>query len=181
MSEKEENDSDITLPPDSYSDFSSTPNEKYEEPWTDSIEFLLTDWKEDLDKLSELHEYAGYIVKSRYYRLAIPGIAIPLVMGFISQTLPEGQPAIISNGVVFMVSGILSGLQTLFNYGQLYEEHFQYSSRFSDIVKRIDSELARKRKFRTPADVFLTEVKCKIEYLTEGSPEMPMNFTCCNS
>ncbi len=159
------------------SEFSDTPLNPREEPWTDETEQLVRRWAQQMEALSELHDNAGYLVKTRYYRLAIPGILIPFVMGFVSQVLPEGQTATITDGAMFMVTSGLVGLQALFGYGQLYEQHFFYSSHYSNIVSRIESELSRRRKFRTPADVFITELKCTINNLNDNAPELPMG--CC--
>lgn len=159
------------------SDISDTPLNNIEEPWTDETEKLVRRWAQQMEALSELHDNAGYIVKMRYYRIAIPSILVPFVMGFVSQILPEGRQSTITDGAMFMITSGLAGLQTLFNYGQLYEQHFSYSASYSNIVSRIESELSRHRKFRTPSDVFITELKCTINNLNETAPELPMG--CC--
>jgi hypothetical protein len=77
---------------------------------------------------------------------------------------------------MFMVTSILSALGLFFNYGQISEEHFQTSTKYTDISNRIDSELARRRKFRTPSDVFITELKGRIESLGDNAPQLPGNW-----
>ena len=142
--------------------------------WTDEIETLITRWKDQVEKLSYIHQEAGYIVKTRFYRFAIPSILIPFIMTFVSQLLPQdGNLQRILDGAMFMATSGCSAFLTFFNYGELAEQHFQYSARYNDIVTRIESELARRRKFRIPSDVFLTELKCRIESLNDGSPCMP--------
>ena len=96
-------------------------------------------------------------------------------MTFLSQTLPPSHETTIVNGVMFLLTSSISGLQALFAYGQLYEQHFAYSAHYSNIASRIESELARRRKFRTPADVFITEIKCRIDNLNDVSPALPMD------
>jgi hypothetical protein len=145
-----------------------------EEPWSNNIELLLHKWRNQVLKLSEVHDESGYIVKFRYQRLAVPVIMIPFIMGLVTQNLStESTEVPLVNGIMFMITGTLNGFQTFFSYGQLYEQHFQYSARYSDVVNRIDSELARKRKFRTPADVFITEIKCRIDNLNDTAPTLP--------
>jgi len=143
--------------------------------WTTEIEALIKHWKDQTEKLAHVHQESGYINKTRYYRLAIPSIILPFVMTIVSQNLYSGpnDSSHIVDGVAFMVTSILSALSMFFNYNQICEEHFQTSARYTDISNRIDSELARRRKFRTPSDVFITELKVRIESLGENSCEMP--------
>ena len=158
----------------------------HEERWTDEIEVLLKEWKTKTEKLSDLHDQAGYIVKSRYYIITIPSIIIPLVVGFVTQVIPEAdlddcnKPVTERiNSAVLMFSGILNGLMALFDYSGLYEKHFQTSARYNDITNRIESELARKKKYRVPPDVFTTEMKCQIDNVNDSGPEMPLGCSCC--
>lgn len=146
--------------------------------WTSDIEELIKRWKDQTEKLAHIHQESGYINKTRYYRLAIPSILLPFIMTLVSQNLYTGtnDTSHIIDGAMFMTSSILSALTLFFNYSQISEEHFQISSRYTDISNRIDSELARKRKFRTPSDVFITELKSRIENLGESSPPLPGNW-----
>lgn len=143
--------------------------------WTPEIEELIKHWKDQTEKLSHVHQESGYINKTRYYRLAIPSILLPFIMTIVSQNLYTGanDPAHIVDGVMFGVTSILSALTMFFNYNQICEEHFQISARYTEISNRIDSELARRSKFRTPSDVFITELKTKIESLGDLSPNLP--------
>ncbi len=143
--------------------------------WTTEIEDLIKHWKDQTEKLSHVHQESGYINKTRYYRLTIPSILIPFVMTLVSQNLYTGtnDTSHIIDGTMFMFTSILSALTLFFNYSQLSEEHFQISSRYNDISNRIDSELARRPKFRTPSDVFITELKAIIESLGNNAPILP--------
>jgi hypothetical protein len=142
--------------------------------WTDAIENLITRWKDQVEKLSYVHQEAGYIVKTRFYRFAIPSILIPFIMIFVSQIVPsEGNILRILDGAMFLTTSGCSAFLTFSNYGTLSEQHFQYSARYNDIVTRIESELVKRRKYRTPTDVFITELKCRIESLNDNAPIMP--------
>lgn len=147
--------------------------------WTIDIEILIKKWKDQIEKLSHVHQESGYINRTRYYRLAIPSIIIPFAMSVVSQDMCKNSayPAYIVNSVMFMTTSILSAFGLFFSYNQLSEAHFQTSNRYTDISNRIDSELAIRRKFRTPSDVFITELKCRIESLGENAPQLP-GFWC---
>ncbi len=146
--------------------------------WTNEIVELIKRWKDQIEKLSHVHQESGYIDKVRYYRLTIPSILLPFIMTLVSQNLYEGKndTAHIIDGVAFAVTSILSALSMFFNYNQGSEKHFQTSARYTDLGNRIDSELARRPQFRTPSDVFITELKGSIEALNNCSPDLPGNW-----
>lgn len=158
-----------------------TPSEIIEsaDQWTNQLEDLVTKWRSQVEKLSHIHQESGYILKTRFYRLSIPSIVIPFIMVLISQLTPtcnQYEPTVIANGFMFMITSGLSAMTMFFNYGFLYEQHFQYSARYNDIATVIDSELAKHRNFRTSSDVFITEVKCRIEALNDSAPNIPGNY-----
>jgi hypothetical protein len=161
--------------------------------WTIEIEELINRWKDQTEKLSNVHQESGYITRIRYYRLAIPSIIVPFIMTFVSQNINDQidqsnqsdnvqhiqnitYSLNLINGLAFMFTSILSAINLFFGYSKTSEEHFQVSARYSEISTRIDSELARIRKFRTPSDVFITEIKGKIESLNDISPNLPGNW-----
>jgi hypothetical protein len=157
---------------------SSNPVIQNSDEWTGEIEDLVKRWKDQIEKLSHVHQESGYINRTRFYRLAIPSILLPFAMVLVSQNLYNGtnDPAHIVDGVAFMLTSILSSLGLFFNYNQVSEVHFQTSARYTDISNRIESELARRRRFRTPSDVFITELKCHIESLGDNAPQLPGNW-----
>lgn len=152
-----------------------------EEPWSDKIEFMLEKWKNQLDKNSELQEISGYLAKKKYQYLTVPTIIIPFIMTFSSQFMmrynaENEQIFNIINGIMFMSISVISGINAFFGYGQLYEKHFSYSARYSDIAGRIERTLASKRKYREQSDVFVTEIKYSLDSLNENSPKIPMSI-----
>ena len=148
----------------------------YEEPWTDDIEDLIKHWRSHAIKMSEMHENAAYYVKGKHNMFGLPPIILPLSMTFISQIIPEEHTSTIVNGAMFLLSGLSGAVYKWLNLGEKYALHFQYSARYDDIITAIDTELSRQKKFRRPADVFVTEIRCKIDNLNHTSPEFPM---CC--
>ena len=76
----------------------------------------------------------------------------------------------ITNGAMFLLSSFLNKIYTDYDLGNLYTLHFQYAARYYDLIIKIDSELSRKRKYRTSADVFITELRCQIDNLNQTSP-----------
>jgi hypothetical protein len=152
---------------------------RFEEPWTDKTELMLRKWRSQIDKLSDLQEISGYTIKHKHHVIIIPTILIPFIMTFLSQAIPANNPDVakaisIVNGAMFMITSGLSGLSALYGYGQLYEKHFSYAARYSDLSGRIESVLNSKRKYRLPVDVFVMEIKCNLDSLNENSPKIPL-------
>lgn len=141
-----------------------------EEPWNDRIEDQLIKWKEKCVELSNIHELAGYKIKSNHNFFGLPPIIIPLVMTYVSQ-LMDNETKI--NGMMFLVSGISGAVYKWLNLGEKYTLHFQYASKYQDLIYRINSELSRGRTFRRPADVFLTEMMSSMNHLNQTSPDIP--------
>lgn len=148
----------------------------YEEPWTDKIEDLAKHWRTYSISMSEKHEKAAYYIKFKHNFFGIPQIVLPLVMTFVSQILPEAESTNIINGVMFLVSGLSGAVYQWLNLGEQYALHFSYVSKYDDIITSIDTELSRQRKFRRSSDVFITEIRCKIDNLNNSSPEFPSYF-----
>jgi hypothetical protein len=155
-----------------------------EEPWSEEMEQLVKHWRVHSIKMSELHEKAGYYVKSKHNIYGLPPIILPLTMSFVSQIIPdEEHTGTLVNGLMFLVSGLSGAVYKWLNLAEKYALHFQYSARYDDLITSIDSELSRQKRFRQPADTFITEIRCKIDNLNHTSPEFPaccmQNITCC--
>lgn len=81
--------------------------------------------------------------------------------------------------ISILVGGIGSIVQAYIQHrnnsnksGQNYVENSQYSSRYSDIVTKIDSELAKTKNFRTIADLFIAEIRYNISNLKNNAPPL---------
>lgn len=145
-----------------------------EEPWSDEIERLVKHWRDYSIVMADQHENAGYKIKFNHNILGLPPIIIPITMTFISQILPTNNNSTnVFQGLMFLISGCTSALYKWLNLGERYSRHFSYSSRYNDITTAIDGELSRRRKFRRPADAFITEIRVKLDNLNHSAPEFP--------
>jgi hypothetical protein len=155
----------------------------YEEPWTTERENLVLEWRDHLCDMSKLHEDAGYSIKKKHHRIGIATYLIPTIMTFLQIVFGEitknASESVkqeyytkftITNGAMFLLSGILSKVYTEYDLGTLYTLHFQYAAKYYDLIIKIDSELSRSRKYRTSADTFITELRCQIDNLNQTSP-----------
>jgi len=157
--------------------------ERMEEPWTHDNENLILAWREHVNSMSKLHETQGKILRKKNLYLGVPTYIIPSLMTFISVVLSEMSKDLncqqiqdystgynIANAAMFFISSTLSLFYTIYDLGTQSALHYQYSSRYYDLVIRIDSELARSRRFRANADIFIVEMRCCIDNLNQSSP-----------
>lgn len=170
----------------------------FNEPWTDKREKLLLGWREHVYDMYKLHEEEGYKTKLKHKCLGLPTYILPIIMSFVQlvfQILAEqtdiictyenntcscSQPAeikrlqstaLFTNGAMWLIVTILSIIYTMLDLGNLYTLHFEYSSRYYDVLIRIDDELSKARKFRRDSDSFMTELRCIINNLNNGGPD----------
>lgn len=149
-----------------------------EEPWTRSIEDLVNKWREHAVTSSELHEKAAYSIKIKHNIFGLPPVFIPLVMTFVSQTIPMEKEQF-TTGIMFLISGLSGAVYKWLNLGELYTLHFQYAARYDDIITSIDSEMSRQKKFRRAADAFVTELRAKLDNLNQTAPDFPLCGCSC--
>lgn len=155
--------------------------EVLEEPWSDNIENLIIKWKIQCVDQSNIHEISGYKIKSNHNVFGLPPIIIPLVMTYLSQLMGENTKI---TGLMFLLSGLSGAIYKWLNLGEKYTLHFQYATKYQDIIFKINSELARDRKFRRPADVFITEIMSSMNHLNQSAPDIPtclFSLTSCKT
>ncbi len=76
------------------------------------------------------------------------------------------------NGIAYAVLALIQQKNNQNRSGPNSANNTQYASRYSDIITKIDSELSRSRKFRSVADVFITELRYNISNLKNNAPSV---------
>jgi len=162
---------------DSYStdcsDEKSKDVERIEEPWTKKIEELIEKWNKDIKKNQKMHDKSGYYYKKLRQKWGLPSILLPVTMAPISAVFAETNWIKYVNMVSFVSVALLSGVDSFFSFASRKEKHFNHSCRYAELSTFIDSELFKKKAFRIQADVFLTEVRMKLDTLTTTAPTIP--------
>lgn len=69
-----------------------------------------------------------------------------------------------------MVIGILSGINTFFNYGKKENLHNQYQGLYDELACFIQHELVKPKKYRIACDVFLEKINNKMSNLNNHAP-----------
>jgi len=120
------------------------------------------------DDLAEIVK--GYLNKGYYKLWALPNVVLTVVMSGLSGALGDEtyMKYVAMSG--FVVCGIITGVSSLYNFGKLTQQHFDFSTRYSELALGIDSEMVKGRLFRSPADVFLLQTRMKFEQLNRTAP-----------
>lgn len=148
-----------------------------QQQWSEEFETLISEWGCELNDYSQMHYYSARLLKRYYYCLAVPAIIFPFIMTFASKTIVNETQLLYVNEFAFLLSGILSGLTTFFQYGQRYIQHYSYAHQYDVLNKRITTELSKKRQFRAQVDLFILELQGDINSLNENALDVVM--PCC--
>lgn len=155
---------------DEHSDSESKDNPyRKEMPWNSKNECLLISWKDEMVIKANIHGKKALSNRLLYRILSVPTIIIPITLTTFNDILIEYKHI---QGILLTLLGILSGILTLLNLGSKYQLHFEYQNSYNNLEKKIDLELAKNRKHRTQADVYLEHIMGEYNKLDERAPNI---------
>lgn len=141
-----------------------------EEEYTEHSEALLTQWLKEAKDNSKAHNIKGRSFKKKHEWFGLPATLLPIVYSPIAGLL-AGEPGTeIASVVVLVITGILSGIHTFFDFGRKSQKHFEYEARYSDLYTTIIVELSKKRELRIKVDRFVEMIQSKIDNLGANAP-----------
>jgi len=146
--------------------------ERREMSWTNQIEERLTLISEEASDKSIQHTRHAKCKKKLYYISSTVSIIIPFVITFvnaINDTQQYKHNFELFNIVLIMISGMVNGLNTFFNFGKKHSDHDIAATRYEELKTEIDTVLIIKRRYRHPADVTLKNFTNNIESLNKYS------------
>lgn len=147
---------------------------RIDEPWDNRIELYISKIRKNAYENALKHEEAGYHFKKRKTWFGLPTTIIPLVMAPITLVLGNEHPyALLISAAALLVSGLSSGIYDFFSYGEQTSDNFNSNTNWTILVSEIDCEFAKDRKFRQPADVFMSRVQMKFDALAMTAPVLP--------
>lgn len=157
-------------------------NNKYEEPWSENIELYFQGLLEDARKHSKMNSEAGYHCRKKRIIWGLPGILIPVVMSpivvMVGMATNDDCSKITASDYLsslsLLMSGIFVGVSNYFNYGEKTSKHFAVSLLYDMITSEVTLELAKKRNFRVPADVFMVKVNQMLSSAAREEPVIPL-------
>lgn len=139
--------------------------------WTDQVEEYITNIKNLCQTEAERHDKAGYSAKNLYNIFALPAILVPLIAAPIQGTFKDDDWTIYFSMSALVVTSILTGINSFFNYGAKMQKHFNFSGRYGDIVTDIEESLTKPRSNRVSSEVFIRTQKMKFDSLNLTAPK----------
>ena len=145
-----------------------------EEPWGESLEELLRNWKSDAIKVADNHLKAGHLLKFKHRALGFLMI-LTSSLSFILYSLYQCTDDTYGEVAVTLIGGInvfFNALSSMLDLQDKYKSHFEYETKMRDLIYDIEFTLSRSIEYRPPADQFITEVKER-KKLLDTAPELP--------
>lgn len=141
-----------------------------EEEYTNHSEALLKHWLEEARKNKTAHNLKGRKFKRKHELFGLPSVLLPIVYSPIAGLLADEPGVNIASVCVLIVTGILSGVYTFFDFGRKAERHFRYEALYSDLATTILVELSKSRPIRIRADRFIEMMQSKVDNLGANAP-----------
>ena len=152
---------------DSKNSDDSTDDNRKELLWERREEIVIEEWRNQCLKNSTAHGKAGKAMKSRYVMLSLPSMIIPMVAGGLSSVL---TPFPLVSGATMIVTSILTGTNSFFDFGGKKEQHFHYESAYMELANEIQKEMAKPKPMRPACDVFMERVVNRLNELNRTAP-----------
>lgn len=148
--------------------------DRLEESWSEKNEEFMKGISQMCDVKKKQHEQAGYYFKNRNTLWGLPAVLIPTIMAPISVLIDENTDVgIYINAGAFLLTGIITGVMSFFKYGEKMTNHFNFSSKYADVISDINLELMKSRQFRVQLDVFSTRIHMITDSLSNSEPVIP--------
>jgi hypothetical protein len=136
--------------------YSESDDTRIEEKWDSTNEKFMENIRQTSIILSNRHMAACKRYKRKYIIIAIPMSILPIIMANLSVFLIDMSPFV--TPIVLAVIAILNAMMILFNYSERSEKHNNYSGKYDDLAKKVDSILIRNRKYREAFDIVLSQI-----------------------
>lgn len=147
--------------------------------WSPKLEELLNSWA-DISLCNKwLHESAYRKYKKINYIYSIPVIILSTLSGTINvgmAGLVTGEYSSMSQiiiGVISIITGLISTLQSFFRYAQTSESHLNAYMGWSRLHRNILIELNLQRRYRKNPGDFVKVCRSEYDRLMEQSPLVP--------
>jgi hypothetical protein len=105
-----------------------------------------------------------------YHSFALPSTLLPIILGTVQSQFNELDSTVACLAMV--VTGLLSGINTFFNYGMKHQKHCDFESRYKELGDEIDLQLSKPKRHRQQADVFLEHCCQRVARLDSAAPDL---------
>jgi len=139
---------------------------RIDEKYNNENEQLLRKWGNDALETSKLHGKKARRYKTLYNLFGLPSCLIPIILSVIEPYLEFK----ILFSILLCIVGILNGILIFFDFSKKTILHFEYEAKYSDYSLNMDAILAKKKQFRQPFDVVLTQSMMEMIHLSDSAP-----------
>ena len=150
--------------------------------WSRRVEYILSKWADGASCFKWLHEQSFRKFKNKNNWFSIPVIILSTLTGALNVGMQGYVPsdymgyAQIGVGAVNIFAGVLTTLQSKFQYAELSEGHFQAFVGWSRLSRLISNELSLERSHRRNPNDLVKICKMEYERLMEQSPLVPKDI-----
>lgn len=136
--------------------------------WSPTQEELCYSWGSIATKRSKQHLILAKWNKFLFRIFSLLAIIIPTVLTGVTQMY--APPMLIAAG--FIVTGIINGISSLFDFGGTYQKHNEYNAKYEDYARDIHTELNKPKAFRQACDVFVSRIEMTLNAFTKQAPDL---------
>lgn len=153
-------------------DHSSSPDSSLDDQnrkellWESREEALLLDIQNKCKESAAHHTKTGKRKKLWYTLCGVPATILPLV----TATLTQMGVAMDTITCLVLVSGILTGVNTFFNFGKQRQCHFDHAGKYDELSMDIGLELCKPKRNRVACDVFLYACSSRFNNINGTAP-----------
>lgn len=133
----------------------------------------------------DLHDMAGTHFEIRDMNWNLPGSltallfagAVPFVTLLENVECGEVGPSAYVSFFGFIITGIFTNVNNKCAFAPKSSAHYQYTAKYSKFLTELQTELARKPRFRKSAAVFMESVQNDYDNLVDHAPPIPPSIT----
>lgn len=157
---------------------------KTEEPWTDKICEYFEDLISECELHTDLNNDSGYHFQRKRNQWGVAGTIIPIVSSpltlMTSYATQDTCNTITATDylscITLLVSGIVAGVNTFYNFGQRTNQHLSVALMFEDIKSEIIMQTRFSAINRPDADVFMMKINMLIGNAARQEPMIPLSI-----
>ena len=135
--------------------------------WENREEKQILQWMDGMRLKQKNHHKKGGLNKKLFYLFGIPNIIIPLIIGGINGVINLSE---LSLTYLMITNSIIAGLSTFMNFSKKSQLHYEFESKYDEIVVSIEKELSIPKSHRIPADVFIERISIIYNNLNSYAP-----------
>ena len=137
---------------------------------------LLEVWEADLRTITNGHYAAAVLIGRRNYQLGGPVILLSAITSsaiFASLAESPSRWATVLVGLVSLLAGVLSALQTFLRFSERAEKHRNTAAQFAALLKELEEEKAFLNENPDQARAWCTHFRERWDKLSRNSPTVP--------